>query len=162
MTQNEDDSPVTPQKVDVAESKNVEIVRGDAPADIELRCLNLCKSFIAGSWEAASLEDVQVKRISGGLTNQLWHIKLREDFKRQKNDVYGDDEPSEVAIKLFQVKHMKNYDEKDNERMGDIVILTSMADANIGPKIYGIFNDGFIQAYHEVSFFKLIHSQLKI
>lgn len=46
---------------------------------------------------------------------------------------------------------MKNYEEGDSERLTDIIVLTIISQAEIGPKVYGIFNDGVILAYHKVS-----------
>ena len=128
-----------------------ELIRGETPANLEQRCLELCQSYIGGSWLGAKdVEHVEVKRITGGLTNQLYKVVLKDSVLRVSNGVYPD-EPSVVAVKLYQEKHMKNYSEQDAERLNDIIVLTIMSEAGLSPKVYGIFGDGFIQAFVEVS-----------
>lgn len=80
-----------------------ELIRGGTPDNIEKRCLELCQAYVGGSWlNAKTLKDITVKRISGGFTNQLYHVHLNESVNRVPNDVYSD-EPSDVAIKFYQV-----------------------------------------------------------
>ena len=127
-----------------------DLIRGQTPKDIEQRCLELCGSYIGGSWlNAKTTDDVLVKRISGGLTNQLYHVHLKDSVARVENAIYPD-EPSDVAIKLYMEKHMKNYVAGESERLSDIIVLTIVSQTGIGPKVYGIFNDGVILAYHKV------------
>lgn len=52
---------------------------------------------------------------------------------------------------------MKNYEEGDSERLSDIIVLTIISQVEIGPKVYGIFNDGVILAYHKVSKLSFVH-----
>ena len=128
-----------------------ELIRGTTPADIEKRCLELCQTYIAGSWSnAKSTADLTVKRISGGFTNQLYHVHLNETVERVSNAIYPE-EPADVAIKFYQPKHMKNYNQEDAERLNDMIILTIMSETGLGPKVYGIFADGFIQGFYKVS-----------
>lgn len=98
-------SDVTDNKMQEA-LKNLtmaDLVRGTTPKDIEERCLSLCQAYIGGTWSTAkSTEDVNVKRISGGLTNQLYHVQLKDSLPRVANTIYLD-EPTDVAIKLYQV-----------------------------------------------------------
>ncbi|KAI2802684.1 hypothetical protein BLOT_010143 [Blomia tropicalis] len=130
--------------------KMEDLIRGKTPTDIEERCRTLCIAYIGGSWSnTTNVKDITVKRISGGLTNQLYHVRLNENIPRVHNPIYGDDEPVEVAIKLYQEKHMKNYAEDESERLNDIIVLTIISQVGIGPKVYGIFNDGVVLAYHK-------------
>lgn len=83
--------------------KEDELIRGSTPDNIEKRCLELCQTYIGGSWlNAKTLKEITVKRISGGFTNQLYHVHLDKSVVRVPNDVYLD-EPSDVAIKFYQV-----------------------------------------------------------
>lgn len=136
-----------------------DLVRGTTPKDIEERCLSLCQAYIGGTWsQAKSTEDVVVKRISGGLTNQLYHVQLKDTLPKVANTIYPD-EPTDVAIKLYQAKHMKNYEDGDSERLSDIIVLTIISQVGIGPKVYGIFNDGVILAYHKHEQFRPKHQK---
>lgn len=83
--------------------KPEDLIRGTTPEDIENRCIDLVKTYIGGSWSnITSSADVVVTRISGGLTNQLYQVHLKDTVKRVANDIYPD-EPSNVAIKVYQV-----------------------------------------------------------
>lgn len=46
---------------------------------------------------------------------------------------------------------MKNYAVGNDERLNDNIVLTIVSELNIGPKVYGIFADGVVLAYHKVS-----------
>lgn len=54
---------------------------------------------------------------------------------------------------------MKNYNTADSERLNDIIILTIMSQTGLGPKVYGIFADGFIQGYYEHEQFRAKHQE---
>lgn len=124
------------------------MIRGQTPAGIEARCLELCRSFIGGLWnEAKGVEEISVKRISGGFTNQLYHVRLNTDIEKTENCASC---PTEVAIKLYQSKHVKNYHSDDGERLNDVIILSMVSELGISPKVFGIFQDGFIQEYVKV------------
>lgn len=136
-----------------------ELVRGLTPDNIEKRCLELCQTYIGGSWvNAKTLNEISVKRISGGFTNQFYHVQLGKSVVRVHNDVYPN-EPSDVAIKFYQEKHMKNYNSDDDERFNDMIILTIMSQKELGPIVYGIFSDGFIQGYYEHEQFRAKHQE---
>lgn len=125
------------------------MIRGQTPAGIETRCLELCRSFIGGAWnEAKGVEEISVKRISGGFTNQLYHVRLNRSSDQTEDN--NADCPTEVAIKLYQAKHMKNYHSDDSERLNDVIILSMVSELGISPKVYGIFQDGFIQEFIKV------------
>ncbi len=132
-----------------------QMIRGQTPAGIEDRCLELCRAFIGGPWsEAAGVEEISVKRLSGGFTNQLYHVRLisaSADAAAVADD--DDDFPIEVAIKFYQPKHMKNYHADDDERLNDVIILSMVSEMGITPKVYGIFQEGFVQEFIKVSAF---------
>lgn len=131
--------------------KEEEIIRGKTPVGLEKKCLELCQSYIGGSWlQTTNVADITVTRITGGLTNQLYRVQLNETIKRVANSIYPV-EPGEVAIKLYMPKHMKSYADEDGERLNDIIILTILSQNGIGPKVYGIFNEGVIQEFVDVS-----------
>ena len=126
-------------------------IRGSTPDGIEQRCLELCQAYIGGIWNLVTrIEDVTVKRVTGGFANQLYHVKLNHKYLTD-NLI---EQPTEVAIKLYQEKQMKNYHHDDSERLNDIVILPIASQAGIGPKVYGIFNDGCIQQFVKVIIYK--------
>ena len=153
---------------EVSKLSKDQLVRGEAIHDIEQQCLNLCQTYIGGQWLKATdpMKDIIVKRISGGFTNQLYHIHLNVDVEQKqkinKPEIDDDNEVMDVAIKLYQEKHIKNYDKESSERLNDTIILTIMSHTGLGPKVYGIFNNGFIQKFYKVSLLISYHKNLRI
>ena len=135
--------------------KPEDLLRGSDLSDVEQRCLKLCAEYLGGTWTSATdpAKDITVKRITGGLTNQLYYVGLADHVTRQSNNrsVYTD-EPREVAIKFYQKKDFCNA-EGNNERLNDTIIGLLTSQLDIGPKVYGIFDDGIIQGYYKVFVF---------
>lgn len=57
--------------------------------------------------------------------------------------------PREVTIKFYQKKHFRLPD-GNHERLTDTVIGLLCSQTEVGPKVYGIFDDGIIQGYYKV------------
>ena len=124
----------------------IELVRGETPEGIEQKCFLLCKEYLGGVWLTLTLNEVKVKRVSGGLTNQLYYCAINEDKRSKDNE-----EPHEVAIRFYQDKRFNYGDYETNERLSDTVIAIMVSENGIGPKIYGIFDNGQIQKYYKVT-----------
>lgn len=129
-----------------------DLVRGDAIEDIEERCLKLCQDFLGDVWlQAKDPKDIFVERICGGLTNQLYLVRLAlKDVSPSRGT------PTEVTIKIYQSKHeiFVSQDENnnsENERMSDTIISLIASQVGFGPRLYGVFPDGVIQAYYKVN-----------
>lgn len=125
--------------------------RGEPLPNVERRCLELCAEFIGGRWTAATdpEKDLEVKRITGGLTNQLYRVTLKDHVPAVSNRIYPD-EPRDVAIKFYLPKLVQNV-KGNNERLSDTIIVLLASQLDIGPKLYGLFEGGMIQSFHEVS-----------
>ena len=135
-----------------ASLKPEDFIRGSTPPDIDQQCLDLCRTYIGGSWSlASSTQDINVSRIIGGLSNQLYRVQLSENVPKSAaaNILYPED-PRDVTVKLYQSKLPKCYHDDDGERLNDTIILTAMSQEGLGPKVYGVFDGGVIQAYHKV------------
>ena len=60
-------------------------------------------------------------------------------------------EPTDVAVKLYMKKHVNTSGaDGDDERLNDNIVLTIMSQKDLGPRVYGIFAGGNIQAFHKV------------
>ena len=132
-------------KMDDTDSQTVPehvMLRGKTPEDIKQRCLQLCKNYVAGNWSEQTLDSIQLDRISGGLTNQLYYCAIREPSPKA-------DVPQEVAIRLYG-KKWYNVDEQ-YERLTDTIVSVMVSEKGLGPKIYGLFEDGQIQHYYHVN-----------
>ncbi|CAG2102573.1 unnamed protein product [Medioppia subpectinata] len=119
--------------------------RGITPADINEKCLRLCADYLGGVWLKLTTDDIDIKIISGGFTNQLYYCGLNEDTRRS---VGVGDEPQEVTIKLYQNKYFNNSGDEENERLSDTIIAQITSDRHLGPKIYGLFQSGQIMKYY--------------
>ncbi len=125
--------------------ENAEFYRGDTPCDIKEKCLQLCVDYLGGIWLQVSLETVEVRRLTGGMTNQLYYCAIPKD------SVPIGDEPREVAIRLYGGKHFNNSVCDGDERLSDVIIAILVSDRYLGPKIYGLFQNGQIQKYYKVN-----------
>lgn len=74
---------------------------------------------------------------SGGLSNWLYHVKLR------KNGLEA--HPREVLLRLYGQSHGDN-----NSRqllIQESVIFALLSERKLGPKLYGVFSGGRIEEY---------------
>lgn len=125
--------------------KPEDLIRGKTPADIGKRCQKICADYIGGQWASARVEDLTVTRITGGISNQVYRVQLLKNTKSHKNSK----EPTDVSIKLYNSKRLLSHAPEDPERLADTVVLTVLSEVRLGPKVYGIFADGFVQQWVE-------------
>lgn len=146
-----DDANEDPRKA-WRELSEDDFVRGEMPADIGERCLQCCRKYLGGVWlQAETAEDIEVTRIKGGLTNQLYKVTLAPHIADRH--VETEHEPHAVAVKLYEPKHVIFVDNKVHdafERLPDAIILSMASLQGLTPKVYGIFPEGFVQRFHEV------------
>jgi hypothetical protein len=132
-----------------------QIFRGETPEDIEHKCFDLCQKYLGGVWLRVSIDEIEVKRLSGGFTNQLYYCAINKNIKP-----IGD-EPQEVAILIYGRKHVLSPGCVGNERLTDVVIALLVSEYKLGPKIYGLFENGQIQSFYKVLvLFCLIYSEV--
>ena len=120
----------------------LELIRGETPDNIAEQCLVLCKNYLGGVWTQQTVDTINIKRLSGGLTNQMYCCALN-DWS------LTDGVPHEVAVRLYGLKHYTNED-GGNERLTDMIIALMMSENKLGSKIYGIFENGQIQNFIKV------------
>lgn len=142
-------SSTTDLAVDIyANLKPEDFIRGETPSNIQEKCLKLCQMYIGKQWNnVTSPESIKVSRITGGLSNQLYRVQLKEQniTETHAENLY------DVTVKIYQPKIPKCYEPEDGERLNDTIVLTLISQIGLGPKVYGIFNDGVIQAFHKHS-----------
>ncbi|XP_054156997.1 choline/ethanolamine kinase-like [Oppia nitens] len=127
----------------------LELLRGETPDDIRDQCLKLCQQYLAGNWLQQSTDTIKVVRVSGGMTNQLYYCGI-VDKSDDNQEV-----PQQVAVRLYGPKYFNNKDCDGNERLTDVVIALMVSQNKLGPKIYGIFDGGQIQAFYKHRQFKV-------
>lgn len=133
-----------------------QMYRGEAPDDLEEQCLRLCRNYLGGVWlQATSVEAIQVDRIFGGLTNQLYRVGLKANIEEsviEKTKI-----PLEVTIRFYQSKHQvfisKEMENNGDEHLSDSILATIFSNIGISPRIYGMFTEGTILAYIKVNLF---------
>ncbi|CAG2101433.1 unnamed protein product [Medioppia subpectinata] len=117
---------------------------GPTPPDIKEKCLHLCRDYLGGVWLNITVADIIVKRITGGLVNQLYYCGINEDKQTSDEKV-----PQEVSIRLYQNKLLINFNNKGYERLTDVIIAQLLSEKQLGPKIYGLFESGQIMKYYK-------------
>uniref|UniRef100_A0A8D9BKV0 Choline/ethanolamine kinase n=1 Tax=Cacopsylla melanoneura TaxID=428564 RepID=A0A8D9BKV0_9HEMI len=98
--------------------------------------LSICKGYLAGAWKRITAEDICVKRMSGGLTNMLYHVTLLQSPHST--------EPSEVLLRIYGQTHGERALESI---ITDSVIFTLLSERKLGPTLHGVFPGGRIEEY---------------
>jgi hypothetical protein len=122
------------------------VTRGKTPDNILEQCYQICVHYLSGKWLSISKDEIIMKRLTGGFTNQSYYCALPEDITCLEC------EPREVVIKLYGKKHFKSYDKEidDDLRLTDGLISYIVANNNLCPQLYGVYTDGQIMQYIEV------------
>ncbi|CAG2110563.1 unnamed protein product, partial [Medioppia subpectinata] len=95
--------------------------------------LDICKRFITGQWENITSDEIVVKQLSGGFTNQIYHCSLPEGREPVAN------EPRHVLLRLYGIG---TTIPGDNYKVTDTLITLLMSERGLGPKLYGVFPGG--------------------
>ena len=120
--------------------------KGETPIDIKKKCLTLCQTYLGGKWTELSVDDIQIRRRSGGMSNQVYYCGIPEPMRGTG------DEPQEVAVRLYGFKmDFKTFDE-DCPRKSDAIVWLMASERGLGPKVYGLFPEGQIHKFYQVSF----------
>ena len=130
------------KSIDELDFSQLELIRGETPPDINEKCLQLCKDYLSGNWSQQTVDTIVVKRITGGMVSQLYYCGIKEPDNNE-------DVPQEVAIKLYGKNSSESF---ESSRIRDVVIALVFSEKNIGPKIYGLFEEGQIQKYYKVKY----------
>ena len=129
--------------IDKLDLNKLTLMRGQTPEDITEKCLKLCRDYLVGDWKEQTINTIQVKRVSGGLTNQLYHCAITTPNLSSKT-------PQEVAIRLFGPRYWNPTGTEGNERLPDIIVASIVSQNKLGPHVYGLFEGGQIFKYYKV------------
>ena len=133
------------KNMDEIDFEKLDLIRGKTPHDISEKCLKLCKEYLAGNWIQQTLDTIEVRRVSGGMTNQLYYCGILSPSGTSTV-------PQEVALRFYGEKYFNKFDQESKERLTDVIISLLISESRLGPKIYGIFEGGQIQHFYKVSF----------
>src|SRR2546421_337967 len=109
------------KSLDELDFDKMEALKGKTPEDIEERCLQLCRDYLGEQWIHQTVDNIEVRRLSGGFINQLYYCAIRKSSSPVMEDNKGI-APHEVAIRLFGKKLLNNAGNDDNENLSDIII----------------------------------------
>lgn len=83
----------------------------------------ICRDYLTGAWKTIPAEDLQLKRISGGLSNFLYYVRLPDQqngsspkssnhcYKRARKDSYSNMlEPKEVSSLCVRIQSIFGFD----------------------------------------------------
>ncbi|CAH0754177.1 unnamed protein product [Bemisia tabaci] len=96
--------------------------------------VKICRGYLHGPWKKITTNDVVMKRVSGGLSNWLYHVKL----------VSENAEPSQVLLRIYGQTHGERAFESI---ITESVIFTLLSERKLGPKLHGIFPGGRLEEY---------------
>ncbi|XP_058062720.1 choline/ethanolamine kinase isoform X2 [Anopheles bellator] len=150
------------------------IAKASSPSEMRDIAARICRDYLTGAWKTISAEELQLKRISGGLSNFLYYVSLpdqhyysggnrsspRDSFsgselcgktkptngnKRARKDSYTSMlEPKEVLLRIYGQTHGEHALET---MLTESVVFTLLSERKLGPKLHGIFPGGRIEQY---------------
>ena len=121
------------------------LIRGNTRG-IEQKCLKLCKEYLASNWNQQTIDTIEVRRISGGMTNQLYYCGI-------KSPCTSSNISQEVAIRFYGEKYYNKSNADSKQRLTDVVIALLVSENQLGPKICGVFEEGQIHQFYKVLVF---------
>ncbi|XP_015586413.1 choline/ethanolamine kinase isoform X2 [Cephus cinctus] len=98
----------------------------------------ICRDYLHGVWKHVTADNIIFKRISGGLSNWLYHVELPEGTAPVRG------EPRQVLLRLYGQVHGERALEG---LITESVIFTLLSERRLGPKLHGIFPGGRIEEY---------------
>ncbi|XP_065203007.1 choline/ethanolamine kinase isoform X2 [Planococcus citri] len=107
--------------------------------DMTEKAARICRAYLPGAWKKITTSDVEVTRISGGLSNWLYHVKL---LKHVNN--YAESSPREVMLRLYGQSHGEC---NIQHLISESVVFALLSERKLGPKLHGVFTGGRIEEY---------------
>jgi hypothetical protein len=122
----------------------------------------VCREYLSGAWKNISSDEIQVKRMSGGLSNFLYYVSLPNNSddsntiddstistKRTRKESYHNImEPTKVLLRIYGQSHGENALEN---MLTESVVFALLSERQLGPKLHGIFPGGRIEQYIPVN-----------
>lgn len=102
--------------------------------------LNLCKDYLFGIWKQINIDDFDIYRPNGGVSNYLFKCELTNPNLKLKSN-----EPSKIFVRIYGENHHKDVP----NMIKDIVIQSTMSDFKFGPKLHAIFPSGRLEEFIE-------------
>ncbi|XP_061166717.1 choline/ethanolamine kinase-like [Saccostrea echinata] len=104
--------------------------------DVNEKAFRWCRKSIGGAWARISKEEIDIKPISGGLTNRLYLCCLPDGTETEES------EPSQVLMRIYgEIAQRNDY------MLRNSVIFALFSEKKKGPKLYGMYPEGRIEEY---------------
>ncbi|RWS18056.1 hypothetical protein B4U79_03990 [Dinothrombium tinctorium] len=108
------------------------------------RIHKVCSDFLSGEWSKVKASDFEIRPIEVGKSNRLFAVSLPKAVKTSKR------EPSKVLVRFYG----NEFTGEGNRYkiVGEVVenvVFCLLAERNLGPKLYGIFDGGRIEEFIE-------------
>jgi choline/ethanolamine kinase len=98
--------------------------------DIRAKAFAICRDYLHGAWKQIDSRDLVLKRVSGGLSNWLYHCSLPLTLTPVNN------EPTQVLLRFYGQVHGEGALESI---ITESVIFTLLSERKLGPRLYGVF-----------------------
>ncbi len=118
-------------------------------ADYKTKAWMLCKEYLTGRWREVDEDEFQIKRVSGGLSNHIFHCSLPKSDRREgaastSSSSSPEMEPTDVLLRLYggvddSESSLTSY---ITSHVIDNVVFTILSERELGPKLYGVFPEG--------------------
>ncbi|CAG2107954.1 unnamed protein product [Medioppia subpectinata] len=100
--------------------------------------LDICQKFLHGQWENITTNEIIVKPISGGYSNQIYYCSLPEGREPVVN------EPKHVLLRMYGIG---TTIPGDDYKVTDSLITLLLSERGLGPKLYGVFPGGRLEEF---------------
>lgn len=99
----------------------------------------LCKEYLQGSWKGVAAKQLDIRQISGGLSNLVFYVGLPGGEGR------GHREPGCVLLRLFG--ELSQTAAHQYRMITETVVFTMLAERNLGPRLFGVFPGGRLEEF---------------
>jgi len=121
------------QDLDIKEKPSVLVLTLDLEVKIKIKCIENLPG-----WQEFSHDDIIVQTITGGLSNSLFSVSVKDGVKVCSNT------PLKVLMRLYGTQSADFYDPHE-----EIRIFEGLSKLGLGPKLYAKFSTSRIEQFLE-------------
>ncbi|XP_055643328.1 choline/ethanolamine kinase isoform X2 [Toxorhynchites rutilus septentrionalis] len=137
----------------------MQVVASKTPTEMRDVAARICRDYLTGAWKTIPADQLQLKRISGGLSNFLYYVSLPDNHdsgsakpafngnnskRPRKGSCPNIHQPKEVLLRIYGQTHGEHALET---MLTESVVFTLLSERKLGPKLHGIFPGGRIEQY---------------
>jgi choline/ethanolamine kinase len=103
------------------------------------KAYQLCREYLQGSWKLVCAKQLEIRQISGGLSNLVFYVGLPQGQGR------GGREPHCILLRLFG--ELSQTPVHQYRMITETVVFTMLAERNLGPRLFGVFPGGRLEEF---------------